>query len=211
MAVATLTRPKKRRAAKVRPVMTNGRARRRRTIKLDEFYAMPEGPPEEYDEGELICLAEPHGRHTRIQGKLFLSVHAHVTQNKSGEVWLPINVQLDNRHSFAPDLTFVSAENRSRYNEKLGRVIGAPDLVAEIISPRGGRQRDRIRKFKVYYECGVQWYWILDPDERIIEEYHWGAEGYIVTSRVDEGAFTPGAFPGLKIELDELFSAAAEE
>ncbi len=211
MAVATLTRPKKRRVAKAHPALTNGRARRRRMITLDEFYAMPEGPPQEYDEGELICLAEPTTHYQRIQRKLLRAVDDFVTKHDLGEVFLPVNVQLDNRHSFAPDLSLLSRENAERHDEALGRILGAPDLVVEIISPHGGRQRDRIRKFQVYYETGVHWYWIVDPDERIIEEYHWGAEGYIATCRVAEGTFTPTAFPGLKLELDELFGPAAEE
>ncbi len=48
---------------------------------------------------------------------------------------------------------------------------GAPDLVLEIVSPASGI-RYRKDKFVVYERFGVGEYWIVDPEERVLEVYH---------------------------------------
>jgi Uma2 family endonuclease len=42
------------------------------------------------------------------------------------------------------------------------RVVGAPDLVIEVISPESQR-RDRVEKYAEYERPGIQEYWLFDP------------------------------------------------
>ncbi len=48
--------------------------------------------------------------------------------------------------------------------------IGAPDLIIEILSPSTHKQ-DRVAKFDIYEAHGVGEYWIVDPQEQLIEVY----------------------------------------
>jgi Uma2 family endonuclease len=45
-----------------------------------------------------------------------------------------------------------------------------PDWVCEVISPNG-MGRDRVRKANLYLRSGVLHYWILDPEDRVLEAY----------------------------------------
>jgi Uma2 family endonuclease len=62
--------------------------------------------------------------------------------------------------------------------------------------------RDRVHKFRVYYDNGVPWYWIIDSNTLAIEEYHATSQGYLRTASVAAGEeFRPQLFSGLAINL----------
>jgi len=82
---------------------------------------------------------------------------------------------------------------------------GSPDLVIEIVSPASGR-KDRKEKFSLYQRHGVGEYWIVDPDEQVVEAYRHNGEHF---ERI--GAYSPEdqpgvrALPGFKLDLSETF------
>jgi Uma2 family endonuclease len=56
------------------------------------------------------------------------------------------------------------------------RLEDPPDLVIEVFS-LSTKAQDKESKFKLYERHGVREYWMLDPDERLIEV--WGLSGVI--------------------------------
>src|SRR5207248_293166 len=103
---------------------------------------------------------------------------------------------------YAPDLLFVAREHEDRI--RAGRVCGAPDLVVELASP-STVDRDRGSKFQAYYQAGVPWYWLIDPDTFLVEEYQHTAGGYLCTVTVPAGqVFQPRLFPGLEIDVQAI-------
>jgi Uma2 family endonuclease len=127
----------------------------------------------------LWCTRRPVAR-------LFLALHEHVSSRRLGSVWFaPLDVILDTERALIvqPDLLFV-AEDRSMIVEDT--LVGAPDLVVEVLSPhpRIGELAERIGWFASY---GVRECWLVRQFERRIEvlTFRKGA----VTSRT---AFTPG-------------------
>ena len=177
-----------------------------RRLTLEEFFAIPEGPPNvELEEGELIMTAQPHGRHQSLLLYLGAALIDHLRRNRVGRIWPEIDVHLPGEaRVYVPDLVFLTSEHLDRYSDEDGRIHGVPDLVVEIISPSTER-RDRTTKLRVYQQVGVAWYWLVDPDELIIQEYKLTPEGYLLAQSVPPGdAFTPGLFPGLTIDLAAL-------
>ena len=65
-----------------------------------------------------------------------------------------------------PDILFIAKNNYQILTEL--NIKGAPDLIVEIISP-SSRDTDRIYKKNVYQKFGVKEYWLVDPDEEIVE------------------------------------------
>ena len=110
---------------------------------------------------------------------------------------------LDDQNVVQPDIVFI-AEKRLPIVEE-AKIAGAPDLVVEILSPSTARV-DRGTKSSIYARHGVRWYWLVDPREKLVEEYELVGGGYRFHGRlgVDE-SFEPVLFPGLAIRLDRLF------
>lgn len=80
----------------------------------------------------------------------------------------PLDVILNETNVVQPDVLMI---HRSRRHIVTSRgVEGAPDLVAEILSP-GSRKRDRHKKMAVYEKHGIPEYWIVDPEARTLEQY----------------------------------------
>jgi Uma2 family endonuclease len=48
--------------------------------------------------------------------------------------------------------------------------IGAPDLIIEIISPTNS-QRDTKDKFEIYQSHGVREYWIVSPNDELVNVF----------------------------------------
>ncbi|MEW5766248.1 MAG: Uma2 family endonuclease [bacterium] len=174
-------------------------------VSLEEFRNLPEGPPDyEFEEGEVIPLARPHGRHQLLLIRLGAALDGYVTQRKAGRIWPEIDVELTEQRSYVPDLVYLAQEHLDRMGND-GKIHGAPDLVVEIGSP-GTVSRDRVTKFNTYLEAGVSWYWIIDPEELTIEEYNRHEDGYYWrTKSIDaDDIFRPDLFPGLELNLQKM-------
>lgn len=175
---------------------------KRRAMTLDEFYALPEGPPDsELDEGELITMPRPHARHQRVIMRLGAVLDNHVARNFLGAVWPEVDVQLSASRVYVPDIVFLGVDHEDRYVASLGRIVWAPDLVVEIVSPSSAG-RDRVVKFNAYRQAGVAWYWLVDSESVAVEEYRLTPAGYLAVARVAPGeVFAPQFFPGLELDL----------
>ena len=76
------------------------------------------------------------------------------------------DLYLTEEDRFVPDVMVVCDRDKIRRDG----VHGAPDLVVEVLSPSTMRN-DRMRKKEVYQACGVREYWLVDPENRTIEQY----------------------------------------
>jgi Uma2 family endonuclease len=124
-----------------------------------------------------------------------------LAKKKTGEAFNEVFVDFGKK-TFGVDVAVLFKEHSDRHRE--GRLSGAPDIVAEIVSDDSST-RDRIDKFKAYWEYQVPWYWIGDPTAGTLEEYQWTAQGYVRTSEGSlDNPFEPRALPGLKVDMATL-------
>lgn len=86
---------------------------------------------------------------------------------------LPMDVQLDcdNRTMVQPDVQVICDRNKLRKRS----VYGAPDFVAEVLSP-STRKKDISIKLRKYENAGVKEYWIVDPDKKRAHAYEFAKE-----------------------------------
>jgi len=176
-------------------------------VTLEEFRKLPEGPPYyEFEAGELILRSSPTLDHQTILGLLFAFLYAFLRKNRLGQVAMEVDVYLPDGRVYIPDLAFVAQEKITIISSVDQKIHGVPTMVAEVVS--NDAARDRIHKFQVYFENGVERYWIVTQSLEI-EEYHQTPQGYVRTASVAVGeVFRPQVFPGLEINLQELLGVS---
>ena len=116
-------------------------------------------------------MAAPDGIHQEILLILGSLFREYIRKNKGGcKVYVaPRDVQLDpndDRTIVQPDVVVVC--DRSKITDRC--ILGAPDLIVEILSP-STRETDLHIKASKYANAGVREYWIVDPQKKIILVY----------------------------------------
>jgi Uma2 family endonuclease len=91
--------------------------------------------------------------------------------------------------------------------KKLGKegCRGAPDLVIEILSPFNTAM-EMSRKLILYRDAGVPEYWVVVPEIKNVQIYHFEDEHYGFEILQMGDALKPKKFPGLEIPLNDLFA-----
>jgi len=119
-------------------------------------------------DGDLYVIPAPSRRHQWVVRRLIVELDRLLMEPGYGEIYpAPFGVEFpDTKEGVQPDLIYVRRDRLQIIGEDWVR--GAPDLVVEILSPSTAK-KDRGIKLKLYRRQGVAEYWIVDPDERIVE------------------------------------------
>ncbi len=156
--------------------------------------------------GELVKKSAPNPRHQKIVGLLFNRMFNFVTEKNLGQVLsAPVDVFLDKYNAPQPDIVFIKQERVDIIDWSEG-VMGAPDLVLEILSPNSVR-RDRFDKKNLYEQFAVPEYWIVDPQNTTIEIYRLQNNRYELASfAAQTGVIRSEALGGWELEVSEIFA-----
>lgn len=138
---------------------------------IEEWLALPEDCRAELIDGYFYQLTTPSIAHQIIVARLGAIFDKCIKDHQQECLALvaPFGVQLDKdeKTMVQPDvMIFCNMEEllKSHY-------YGAPDFVAEILSP-STRSKDMMLKLKKYSEAGVREYWIVDPKYRCVITYN---------------------------------------
>jgi Uma2 family endonuclease len=108
-----------------------------------------------------------------------------------------------------PDISII-CDKAKRHKEGCR---GAPDLVVEILSA-SNRSHDTLLKFNKYLEAGVREYWVIDPDDKVLQAHtliqDGGGNRYATAVYGADEKVKAGIFDDCYISLDEVFAAAEE-
>ena len=141
----------------------------RTRLTAADYYRLPDYAQHDLIQlidGEVILSMPPVPRHQAIAGEILFFLMT-IAKKRSGRAFTaPIEVYLDEHNSFEPDVLYLSSDTACQVGEK--RLIGAPDLVVEVLSPRTAKF-DRQEKYQAYERHGVREYWIVDPVHETIE------------------------------------------
>jgi Uma2 family endonuclease len=155
--------------------------------------------------GELFVSRAPSISHQRVLGNIYTAIRAYLEQNPIGEVLLTPGVIFDEYNSAIPDAVFIS--NQQRHEVISGeRIVEAPELVIEIVSPgKENARRDREVKRQVYGKNRVKEYWIADPLNRSLEIYRLKRHNLaLVGTLVEEDEVTSPVLPAFKCEAHQF-------
>lgn len=176
-------------------------------ITYDDYQHLPDdGNRYEIIGGELIMTPSPITIHQRVAKKLLVLIDDYVEKNELGEVFIaPFDVVLSMTDVVEPDLFFVSSQRSEIITKK--NVVAAPDLVIEILS-KSTEAIDRNLKKDLYQKNGIKEYWIVDPEEVLIEQYIlmdglFEIKGVFTVSE----KFDSNVIFGLSISLDQIFKS----
>ncbi len=169
----------------------------------EDYLALNDDTVFEIINGKALMSPAPELFHQRWARGIFLAIQQHVEARKLGEVFFaPVDVVLDEKNVVQPDLVFVSNAN-SGLLERHG-IMGAPDLVVEIISPTSLR-RDRYDKRELYARFGVKEFWLADVANRSIETLSLQKGGYqLLSCATGEGKIRSEVLPGFELDLASL-------
>jgi Uma2 family endonuclease len=155
-------------------------------------------------DGEVVMAAWPVPSHQHFIFELGVAIdHWNKKREKGGRILLDTLMKLDDAWTPAPDLSYLKKEHLHRV-DKQKRIVGPVDLAVEILSP-STQATDRETKFTAYAEFGIPWYWIVDLNGRVLEEYKLTGDTYGAAVEVAfDKPFKPRIFPGLVIDLASL-------
>ena len=148
----------------------------RTRIKAGNYYQLPEY--EQHDliqliDGEVVIGMPPILKHQTIVKKIMaLLIQTEASQGGIAFV-APTEVYLDENNVYEPDVVFVTPANLAITQQDEKRIVGAPDLVVEVLSPSTAKF-DRQEKYQAYEQAGVGEYWIVDPLHETIEVWTLG-------------------------------------
>jgi len=166
-------------------------------------------------DGTPHMQAAPSRIHQEISGSLFNQFYNYL-KGKSCKVYpAPFSVRLDLekndkdiKNVVEPDITIICDSSKL---DKRG-CKGSPDMIIEILSPSTAKL-DKIIKLNKYEKAGVKEYWIVEPDQRLVNVFLLEPNGKYgrATIYTDEDKVKVSIFQDLEINLTEVFPVAEEE
>lgn len=132
---------------------------------VEDWRKLPDGAMMELIDGVLYDRSTPSKKHQFIVTKLVSQLDTAI--EKTGHencivLTAPTGVQIDpndEKNGLIPDVFIVCDEKK--YAGESEDIIGAPDFVAEVLSPSTAKY-DKGRKFNKYWQAGVREYWLID-------------------------------------------------
>ncbi|MEL6525357.1 MAG: Uma2 family endonuclease [Chloroflexota bacterium] len=159
-------------------------------ITTTEYYDLPAYKENDFIQliaGEVIIPMPPIVKHQIIVSTILVLL-SKIAETIGGlAIVAPTEVKLDDENVFEPDVFYIVPENMSIAEQDEKRIVGAPDLIVEVLSPSTARY-DRQQKYLAYQEHGVREYWIVDPVHETIEVWTLSDEARFEL----QGAFSAG-------------------
>jgi Uma2 family endonuclease len=172
-------------------------------LTYEDFLLLPDdGRRHEIIDGEHYVNPSPLTRHQVVSMRLVLALGNFVYDNGLGHVFHPpYDVVLGEHDVVEPDLIYVS--NARAHIITRNNIVGAPDLLAEILSPSRPEYDTRL-KYKTYERHGVAEYWIVDPDASSVAIFRRSGNAFARAESSD--VLTTPLLPGFSLTLGALFA-----
>ena len=176
----------------------------RKKITYADYLKIDDNNRYEIFNGELCMVPAPSTNHQSVSRNLEFLIWNFVKQKGLGNVFdAPIDIVFDDDEVFQPDIVFIKSENQSIIGKNA--IQGVPDLIVEIVSP-SSTFYDTIEKKDIYRKYGVKEYWIIFPDEKVIEVLSLEKGEYLEFCKSKkEGIVKSKILEGLEINSKDVF------
>jgi Uma2 family endonuclease len=183
-------------------------AKRNRPATYDDILNLPEGVVGQIIDGVLYTHPRPAGKHAYAATKVNSTIDSFFGSRSSGGPggWIFLfepQLYLLDKHDVVPDIAGWKEEllSDSQIEELSGtRITIVPHWACEVISPSSVRM-DKVLKSTKYAEAAVEYYWLVDPEQKTLEVRKLERQKWIVAGTF-EGSEKVRAEPFEAIEID---------
>jgi Uma2 family endonuclease len=177
-----------------------------------DLECFPDIPGVRYEiiDGELYVSTAPNWYHQYACTGILAPLHAWSRETGAGAVVPGPGVIFAPDQNVIPDLAWVSSARLATILDAKGHLTFAPELVVEVLSPgRVNEIRDRELKLSLYSRQGVDEYWIVDWQARVVLVYRRSGAGLDLAATLSgTAALTSPLLPGFACAVSDLWDPA---
>jgi Uma2 family endonuclease len=179
--------------------------------RRQEFYDLiDEDVKAEFVNGEIIYHSPVVKEHNDATGGIYGLLRYFNAIFKLGYVGVEKILTKFTRNDYEPDVCFFKQEKAKDFRQ--GQLVfPVPDLVVEVLSKSSEKmiRHDRKTKYDDYEKHGVTEYWIVDPEERTVEQYILENGKYRLVLKSGEGTIRSFVVEGFAIPILAIFDEDA--
>ena len=161
--------------------------------------------------GKIYKMSPAPGRLHQKTSNILASEITWFLKGKSCELYtapfdvrFPIGKEMNKTFTVVqPDICIIC--DKSKLDEK--GCLGAPDMIIEILSPKSAK-KDIKDKFQLYEENGVREYWIISPENKVVDVFVLKEDKkyHLIGKFADDDKVKVNIFDGLEINLADIFT-----
>ena len=180
-------------------------------LQLDTRYTFADykkwdsGVRYEFIDGIPYAMAAPSPFHEYIKSEITRQIGNFLSGKPCrvyGSAAVRLNAESYDDTHFEPDIVVVCDQSKVKGDS----IVGAPDLVVEILSPTTSRC-DRGVKYERYQAFGVREYWIVNPEDQSVQTHVLHGGKYDMTFYADVETVPVYIFEGCRIDLKTVFDS----
>ncbi len=167
-----------------------------RTI-LEVWESLPEGTLCQLINNKLIMSPAPIDIHQVVLGEIYIEVSLYLRKTKIGHLRMaPYDVHFSKQNILQPDILFIKNENLNKIQDR--GILGAPDLIIEILSPSTS-QLDWEEKKLIYERYGVQEYFLVEPNSKSVTSF------FLINGEYEEQESTEAKIQSVLLNTEIMF------
>ena len=174
-------------------------------ITGEELFAMGDIGPCELIDGRIVPMSPTGGKHGLLELYLGSALHHFVQEHGLGWVMtgeVGIYTRRNPDRVRGADVVFLSKKRWPGRPPK-GFLEVSPELVVEIMSPND-RWQDVRQKLAEYFAIGVQWGWIVEPENRAVVVFRSTTD--MQQCDADDMLVGEGVLEGFTLTIASLFA-----
>lgn len=175
--------------------------------KRREFYEIiDEDTKAEFVNGEILYHSPVMKMHNDATKYLLNLLMNYADEHDLGFVGVEKILTRFTRNDYEPDICFFGNEKAAHFQPSQ-LFFPAPDFIAEVLSKSSQKMidHDRITKYEDYEQHGVREYWIIDPEEKTVEQYLLENEKYKLILKASQGTVSSFVVGGFVIPIAAIF------
>ncbi|WP_215240478.1 Uma2 family endonuclease [Dyadobacter helix] len=173
-------------------------------IKRHTFWAtVDENRKAEFILGEIVYHSPVYGRHWMASSNILARLLPYVKDNDLGKVGVEKVMIRLTRNDYEPDICFWAKEQTVTFWQ-IQSAFPPPDFILEILS-ESTKERDYGIKMTDYALHGIKEYWIVDPENKTVEQYLLDQQQFQLAQKLKEGMLGSEIIPGFEISVRDIF------